>query len=379
MKSLRIAALAATLPILLHACAKTAEGPVTAYVAKGPVTGAQCELRRASDEAVIAGPIKSEAGQVDFGVISHNGLGYVTCQGGTYHDEINGHQISLGQGVLRSAKMISGGAHFVVTPITEIAVRRALAKSQKGRLESRYVAQFNQEVADYFGLSRVDITGDNPTDIREQAVDDTPSGWYGVVLAGLSGLIGRESNMDHLNLGDSSSVIHIDLVLNQIIQRLSDLDQSDLLTDNLAEELFDLSTLEALPGPVTTGILAGIIGGLGSRPDHVPGGFDQALSVSYLTPQTVPVNGGFSIDLIGYGFLQDSMSIALGDYTVDNFMVHSDNKVSLITPPVFVEDAGGTLDLTIVQSGGNTYVLADALTVSCNLGSCTIELAGCPL
>jgi len=262
MKSLRNAALAATLPFLLHACAKSSAGPVTAYLAKGPVTGAQCELRQAHGNVLLAGPVTSEAGHVSFGVLNHHGLAYVACQGGTYVDELSGKTYDIGSGMLRAAKVIAGRAHFVVTPITEIAVKRAVGMSKKGALEDGLVAQFNQKTADDFGLAHVDIVSENPTDPRNQAINNTPAGWYGAVLAGLSGLLNDEAGID-LYAADEAAIVSVDPVLDKILDRLSDPEQQSALTPDMAQELLGLSDPEALPNPAPTEVIAGIIGGMG--------------------------------------------------------------------------------------------------------------------
>lgn len=383
MKSLRHAALAATLPFLLHACSKSSAGLVTAYVAKGPVTGAQCELRRAANDTVVAGPVESEAGQVSFGVLNYHGLAYVACQGGTYRDEVSGHELSLRQGTLRAAKMVSGAAHFVVTPVTEIAVKRALAASGKNTLEEKHVAQANQATADYFGLSRIDIVTDNPTDVTEQAVNNTPEGWYGAVLASLSGMLFKESGLAQLPIADSS-VIDVAIPLDVMTSRLSDPANNEASLDGLSSQLHDLAKPGTVPNPVPYDILAGILGGIGNdKTDNAPGVMpDDDLFVFSVTPDTVAMHGGVSVDVVGGGF-EDPVQVYIEGELVPAVTIHSNQHLSLETYPIpyNFESEGTTLDLTIEQ-GDKKYTLTDAFTISCVYDNCNPRskaAEGCPL
>ncbi len=350
MKPLRNAALAATLPFFFYACAKSNQGePVTAYVVKGPVTGAQCKLHRADNHSVLAGPVASKQGHVDFGASSHQGLAYVVCQGGTYIDEISGREFDLGKSELRAAQAISGPAHFVVSPVTEIAVKRALIASET--LTAENVAQANKDTADYFGLGHVSIVTENPADITKQAAENTPAGWYGTVLAGLSGLTMQESGLDRVSLTDSS-IVYIGSSLNVTASRLSDPVKNKGLLDDLRVQLNGLTKIT--PNPVSDVILSGIMSGLGSAPDHVPGTINDALSVSMVS-STIK-QSKFTFDVMGTGF-QNPMKVFLGGQEVTEFTIHSGINLSLIQPV----SSDSALDLALEQ-GDKRYVFANAFT-----------------
>ena len=374
-KRLLHTALAATLPLLLHACAKTEGDPVTAYVSKGPVTGAQCTLYQAGkDKEPLAGPVTSRSGHVDFGVVVFNGLAYVSCQGGTYLDEINGLNLSLGQGVLRAAKNIeSGSTHFSVTPVTEIAVKRALAKSENGILESPYVTQANQEIADYFGLSHIDIVTQNPTDIARHTAGNTAAGWYGAVLTSLSGLLSTEVDLANLYT-DGLGIIDIAQPLNTITDDLSDSEKREASLTSLQAEIYKLRKTRSatLPNsdPISDEILVDIIDGLGNEnADSSPNNSNDDLSISLVTPNTVLAKGGQSIEVMGHGFQEaEAIKITFGDQEVTNFTIESKNFLTLITKP-FIAEVGSQLHLTVEQ-GDEKYVLRNAFTVAEPVVSC---------
>ncbi len=382
MKSLRNAVLAVILPFLLHACAKSSAGPVTAYLAKGPVTGAQCELRKAHSNKVLAGPVTSEDGHVSFGVLNYHGLAYVACQGGSYVDELSGKTFDIGAGTLRSAKVIAGPAHFVVTPITEIAVKRAVGMSKQGVLEDDHVAKSNRKTADDFGLGHVDIVSENPTDPRNHAIENTPAGWYGAVLAGLSGLVNSEADLA-LYAADEAAIVSIDPMLDKILDRLADPAQDDVLAPAMIEELVDLlPSTEAKPVTAPTEVIAGIIGGMGDQSDNVPGQPVQTLAVASVTPDSAPAHGGLLVNVIGIGF-QDSMTVSLGGQEITGFTVNQEGThLSFVTLPFSSDLEADTRLPLVLEQGGMTYTVADAITVSCavcNEEHPAVAAAGCPL
>ena len=372
MKTLRNAACAATLPFFFYACANNSDqGPsgsaITAYVAKGPVTGAQCKLHQASNDKVLAGPVESKEGHVDFGAVSYQGLAYVACQGGNYIDEISGYTFNLGTGELRSAQVISGATNFTVTPVTEIAVKRAYAADPEGTLTAANVAQSNKDTADYFGLSHVDIVTENPADITRQAAEDTPAGWYGAVLASLSGLVVSESGMDELT---EKSIVDIGIPLRQMVSRLSDPAKNNALLDSLIVELNGLTNIK--PNPVSDVILSGITVGLGSETDHVPGtvntvGLDNETDqvpgtvnhkLSVRVVKSAVKQDKFTFDVMGTGF-GHPMQVLLGDQEVTEFTVHSGTHLSLTYS--VPSDTDSPLTLTL-KKGSETLEFPNAFT-----------------
>ena len=362
IQKVRGAALAVTLPLLLHACAQSSGGAITAYVAKGPVDNASCTLYRGDTHEHLAGPAQSEAGNVDFGNLNYYGVAYVSCTGGQYKDEFSGQESSLSNVTLRSAKFIKGAAHFVVTPITEIAVRDALDDGN-GQLNQANVTQANQGVAGLFGLASTDIVSVKPANTLEEQVADTESGRYGAALAAFSGVV----------MGGADKVSGVLSVSNKLKALLKDWSEGPANegfdAENFAEKLSGLTDANRTEGIVPGDVVANIIAGLGVNKDVPIGHSDTELAVLSASPRWVPMYSS-PITLIGNGF-SESMVIIVGDKTAADMTLDSKNKVTFTLPRLSDDETPpvGEVDV-IVRHGSDVAELPGGISFGCTHSIC---------
>lgn len=161
--------------------------PVTGYISKGPVDGATCSLYNLSHQ-VVAGPVISNKGMLDFGKITVSGALTIECTGGTYTDEVTGQ--TANSGTLNSGVTVTQGTPVtgVVTPLTHMAYTRAAG-------DATQIAAKAKEVADAMGLSDVDLLATTPIDVNTQAADNDAAGKYGTMLAIVSQYM-KDNNLD---------------------------------------------------------------------------------------------------------------------------------------------------------------------------------------
>lgn len=160
---------------------------VSVFLTKAPINGATCNLHDTNDQ-VVAGPVISNAGVIQFTAVSYTGDAYTQCSGGSYVDEATGSAVQLAaQHIMRSVTNTIGGSSItvnqIVTPLTEIAHRLARAS---GDLSSANMAMKAAEVADNFGLDNIDITQVQPTPLNAITGNTSDSDLYGIVLAAIS-------------------------------------------------------------------------------------------------------------------------------------------------------------------------------------------------
>ena len=158
---------------------------VSSTFIKGLVTGATCELFEVTATGVKSTSVASGStinGIVNFGsTIEYQGTGIIECVGGSYTDEATGNTLTAP--LMRAVVSISGNSSFVVSPLTEIAVRLAEADTNLGNALTTH----NTAVASAFGLD-IDITQVVPLDLNSIAAVNTASGRYGTALALISQL-----------------------------------------------------------------------------------------------------------------------------------------------------------------------------------------------
>lgn len=160
---------------------------ITAQLVKGVVSGASCLLKRVDNDTILSSATSSASGTVNFGSVAYRGAIYVLCSNGAYVDETTGTSTAL-ETVLRSAdNYINGGnTHIAVTPLTELAVRRALSL---GGLTVANIAIAGDAVANEFGLGGIDIFKVIPKDINRTHIGSDAAGEYALVLALISKLV----------------------------------------------------------------------------------------------------------------------------------------------------------------------------------------------
>jgi hypothetical protein len=340
--TMRKASLIAALPLLLNACADDITGPVNAYVAKGPITGSECRLFRADNNTQLAAAGETVEGFVDFGNVAFSGVGYVECTGGSYMDEATAGTVDASGLTLRSAKRFAGGTTFIVTPLTEIAARKAEAAS--GGIEAN-VENFNNSVADNFGLSALDITSVQPTDLSTTPARNNPEGWYGTVLAGIS-------QLDMTNTGEDISGV-IDILE----------DSPDLSSGDFKDALDGLSGNDNINDD--SDVTDSVQGGLGSNPDGSPGQENTGSTgstpkINSIFPSAGSAAGGFEFVIIGTGYeAGDSLDVTVGGKAATVVTVDSSTQVRVTAPS---GDAGSVVDVVLTNGDGQAVTFADALT-----------------
>ncbi len=340
--TMRKASLIAALPLLLNACADDITGPVNAYVAKGPITGSECRLFRADNNTQLAAAGETVNGFVDFGNVAFSGVGYVECTGGSYEDEATAGTVDASGLTLRSAKRFAGGTTFIVTPLTEIAVRKAEAAS--GGIEAN-AENFNNSVADNFGLSALDITSVQPTDLSTTPAQNNPEGWYGTVLAGIS-------QLDMTNTGEDISGV-IDILE----------DSPDLSSGDFKDALDGLSGNDNINDD--SDVTDSVQGGLGSNPDGSPGQENTSSTVSTpkinsIFPSAGSAAGEFEFVIIGTGYeAGESLAVMVGENAATVVTVDSSTQVRVTAPS---GDAGSVVDVVLTNGDGQAVTFADALT-----------------
>ena len=185
---------------------------------KGPVTGASCGLFDVDGNGTKGEEIaqaQSNEGLVEFGdVTAFSGVALVECDGGTYVDEATGNTLSAP--MIRAVVDVTGNARFSVTPLTEMAVQRAMTA---GDLASA-IATHNQNVADAFGLD-FDLTLTTPIDASTAGTDVDPAGRYGIALALISQLHADENRPLPALLADLAEGIGTQGFAANILQSLA--------------------------------------------------------------------------------------------------------------------------------------------------------------
>ena len=184
---------------------------ISAFVTKGPVDGATCNLYSITNAGVagsLLGASSSTAGAVSFSVNSTEGSAenyLIECSGGTYTDESTGATMTAPQ--LRAVVEISANVSITVSPLTEMAVA----------LASDLLSVDYELVAEAFGLGDVDVLTTAPTDLNTESAADNDAGDYGTVLA----LVSQYQADEGVSLQQTMNSLVLELgdgVLNQTVQ-----------------------------------------------------------------------------------------------------------------------------------------------------------------
>ena len=339
----------------LAACGSSGSSSVstiTAYVAKGPVDNASCTLHLATNHAQVAGPASSTNGVVEFGDIVESGLMYVSCTGGTYTDEATGELAEAG--TLRAVKNVQGDTEFVVTPVTEMAVR--IAEIMNGIAADGEAA--NALVADHLGLANVDILSVRPTDLNVTPAGDDAAGWYATVLNAIS-LAAADPDGDGNDLSVDAPTI---LTMDALISELANAVKQDSVADTVLDEaLNNSSTSGNASGNVNSGVADEIGNGLGVGGDGTPGTVGDSLSppsITSVSPSTGSEAGGTLITISGSNF-NGVTSVTVGGNAATSVTTVSATSVTAVTPS---GAAGSAVDIVVTNSDGQTATASGVFT-----------------
>lgn len=364
---MRRIALVIILPLLLHACADSGQGSITGYVMKGPVSGSVCTLYRGDNNQRLAGPVTSEEGSISFGRLNYHGVAYVTCQGGTYMDEINGLVSHIPGIEMRAARFVQGPTHFTVTPLTELAVRYA---ERMGGLSQKNVEKANYEMGDRFGLSKVDIVATIPASILDEQATDTAAGWYGIVLAGLSKVLTKD-----MDLNAVGEPVYMADELAKLLDGWADMEKDPTTLMTLRNALNSLVLSEDTKDKVAEAAVVKVIAGLGSQPDLIPGQAVSTLSLVSVSPMDLPSYGNVELTLFGTGF-GNAIKVFIDGQQLTDVTVDSSHRLTVTT--VFATPTP-TIDIEAVvqQSGQEAKFVLQRI---CAYSICeSPNVAGCPL
>ncbi|BFM12631.1 hypothetical protein R50072_27840 [Simiduia litorea] len=304
--------------------APVAEIPASVSVAAtfihGLVTGGSCSVYVITETGAKGNELASATtanGAVSFGNVEHDGYGLIECTGGTYLDEATG--TTLTAPLTRAVVDMSEGGDFVVSPLTEMAVQ--LAEADAAGLRSA-VTTYNALVATKFGLSTIDITTVQPTNLQTTAAANDAAGKYATVIALISQVDDNEAGSAADIINDFAADLRDGSLSSTSIQLLVTA-EADLPTSSVGTNL-NLTALDAIsvaagmtntPGSVAIQGSASVGSTLTAAVTDA-NGFD---SVSYQwSANGVPVNGATTSTLT-------VDSSVLGD-TITVMVTYTDNS-----------------------------------------------------
>ncbi len=260
---------------------------VTANVVKGPVSGASCELFAVDDSGAAAAPAQASAtsdttGAMIFSDVHFEGVGLVSCTGGTYTDESTGDTLDAPE--LRAVlNVVEGdsetpGPSYVVSPLTEMAVQASGANLNNFATEA-------QAINLRFGI-RFDTTEVLPTVVGVDVLgaDGAENAdRYGSALALIS----------QLNADDT--VKNIATVIADIAEDLADGSFTDTTLDAFELAQTNLQTTSAVAGDVNESLLDAIGAAVGYNNDPVTAIIEGVLSGTIQNTATDPLTSSVAV------------------------------------------------------------------------------------
>lgn len=261
---------------------------VTANVMKGPVTGATCDIFAVDENGAAITPAEATATSVDDGSVSFvdvnfEGMGLVSCTGGTYTDEATG--LTVTAPVLRSVVDVEEGTtddpapSYIVSPLTEMAVQAA------GSDLTNFAAEA-EAINGRFGI-RFDITEVAPTilgvtPLGEQGAADADR--YGSVLALLSQLDADNADKDMAT------------IISDIVTDITDDGTySDATLDAFELAQTNLQTTSQVAAVVDTALLDVIGSAVGYNNDPVTAIIEGELSATVQNTVSTPITGTVTV------------------------------------------------------------------------------------
>jgi hypothetical protein len=325
---------------------------------KGPVTNGSCELFRVDSSGIqgisLGVAENSVNGLVNFTTpVNYTGSVLIECSGGTYLDEATGDLLDAPN--MRAVATLSSNKSFVVSPLTELAVRLAQAMNDLGTALTTH----NNFIAGLFGIQG-DITSLLPSDSLESDAEAGDQNQYLLALILIS-------QLDALNNAFS---------VEEIISGLAtDLEDGDLSNTSSGDLRLALETLSAAAGSSTSQLYSEL---------------QSALTTYYETEQSSGDSGSDSSDdevSTDNGETTDDID---GDGTVADLTAPTGYSVSVLTSPITTEnqsnvgfevagaEQGTTYFYSIYSSGnGSTAVLEGTDTVTTSSFSISgLDLSG---
>lgn len=283
---------------------------VSAFVVKGPVSGAACEIfsvddSGAADSTAQASSTSDATGAVSFLDVHFTGTGLISCTGGTYTDEATGE--TLDAPALRAVVEVIEDVpdsnpdpdvddsivapDYIVSPLTEMAVQAAgddltTASDEAEAINSR------------FGI-RFDTTETTPTTVGVDALgadDAEDADRYGSVLALISQYDADDADSD------------LSTILTELVADISDdaAYSEDTLTAFETAQT-NLQTTSAVAADVDESLLDAIGAAVGYNNDPVAAIIEGDLSVTVNSTETDPLSA--SATIIDPNFEEDAFII----------------------------------------------------------------------
>ncbi|QBF81472.1 hypothetical protein EXU30_01250 [Shewanella maritima] len=354
---------------------------VSASIIKGPIDGANCDIFEVDDSGAAVLPAQGTAtsdasGGVTFIDVHFEGLGLITCTGGTYTDESTGLTLNAPQlrsvvtvDEFRVAKDEEGNdatdengdlilviPTYVVSPLTEMAVQNAGS-------DLNQFAEAAEIINGRFGI-RFDTTEVLPTlvgtvELGADGAEDADR--YGSVLALLSQVDADNADAD------------LSTVMEQLASDVADGSFSEVSLVTLETAQINLQTTSQVAGSVDEELLNVIGAAVGYNNDPVAaiiegefGGTVQHTAVNPLTGSLTIIDPNFEEDAfvaqtdvaLDYG----SFSISANgswSYTVDTA---NDTLASLelgesVTDSITIASIDGTTADIVIRVASLTQVV----------------------
>ncbi|MFT2089717.1 VCBS domain-containing protein [Paraglaciecola sp. 2405UD69-4] len=299
---------------------------VSAFVVKGPVSGASCDIVSVDDSGVADTSVQASStsdatGAVSFVDVHFTGTGLISCTGGTYTDESTGETLdaptlrAVVDVVESDADVTAEGAiiapDYIVSPLTEMVVQAASA-------DLTTYAEQADIINGRFGI-RFDTTETFPTTVGVDALgadDAEDADRYGSVLALISQLDADDADSD------------IATILSELVTDLADdgaYSEATLAAFEIAQE--NLETSSEVAADVDSSLLDVIGSAVGYNNDPVTAIIEGTLSGTVNSTSTTPLTG--SVTVTDPNFEEDAV-IAQTDVTLDygTFSIDADGSWS---------------------------------------------------
>ncbi|MEP4099121.1 VCBS domain-containing protein, partial [Paraglaciecola sp.] len=311
---------------------------VSAFVVKGPVSGASCDIVSVDDSGVADSNVQASAtsdasGAVSFVDVHFTGTGLISCTGGTYTDESTGE--TLDAPTLRAVvEVIEDVADsdltddidtaivapdYIVSPLTEMVV---LAAADDLTTYSDEADIINAR----FGI-RFDTTETYPTTVGVDALgadDAEDADRYGSVLALISQLDADDADSD------------VATILSELVADLSDdgsYSEATLAAFETAQE--NLETTSVVAADIDSSLLDVIGSAVGYNNDPVAAIIEGTFSGVVNNTATDPLTGAVTVTDPNFEedaiLIQTDVVLDYGTFSIDadgswSYTVDVDNE-----------------------------------------------------
>jgi VCBS repeat-containing protein len=345
---------------------------VNAYIVKGPVSGASCDIFAVDDSGAGVLPSQGTATSDDTGGITFtdvhiSGTGLISCTDGTYTDESTGQTLNA-PGLRSVVNVVEGSAEtpapsYVVSPLTEMAVQNAgtdlnTFTEQAELINSRFGIRFDTTEVLPTEVGIVDLGADGAENADR----------YGSVLALISQLDADNADADISAVIEGVATDVADGSFSEESLTALETAQTNLQTtsqvaDSVDEDLLDVigSAVGYNNDPVAAiieGVLAGTVQNTATDPltglvTIIDPNFEEDAFVEQTDVAldygtfSISSNGSWSYtvntanDTLVNLELGDSVSDSITIASIDGTTADIDIRVASLTQVVKISDTGG--------------------------------------